>query len=124
MVLQCTHRPLRTFTPANPAGNSQELVPAFVAQRSNASGVYTGPRCDLVHIDGDHSYQGARIDFVNLLPMMHCSTLVSTGVNWLPLVPCSCLVIIQYPAAHVHCWQVAIRCTDVANVPMVHCSTW
>ena len=52
-------------------------MPAYVAEHSDASGVYTGPRCDLVHIDGDHSYQGARIDFVNLLPMMHCSTLVS-----------------------------------------------
>ena len=80
-------------------------MPAFVAQHSNASGVYTGPRCDLVHIDGDHSYQGARIDFVNMLPMMHCSTLVSpeeNKVNWLPLMPCSRLVNMPHPAAG-HC---------------------
>ena len=40
------------------------------------AGIYRGVHCDLVHIDGDHSYIGSRTDFINFFDMLHCNTLV------------------------------------------------
>lgn len=56
-------------------GRSHELVPQYVANHTTA-GVYKGPKCDLVHIDGDHSFPGVHGDFVHLFPMMHCDTVL------------------------------------------------
>ena len=39
-------------------------------------GTYRGALCDLVHLDGDHSYIGTRTDLINIFDMLHCSTLL------------------------------------------------
>lgn len=57
-------------------GLSGDVIPAFVRGHSSPDGTYTGPVCDIVHIDGDHSYLGLRTDIASLLPMMACHTLV------------------------------------------------
>jgi hypothetical protein len=57
-------------------GRSRELIPSFVTNHTSGTGVYEGTKCDLVHIDGDHSFEGARADFENMYPMMHCDTVI------------------------------------------------
>ncbi|CAL5224027.1 g6647 [Coccomyxa viridis] len=56
-------------------GSSLDLVPSYIASHSHA-GNYAGPECNLVHIDGDHAYNGVKADFYNMLPMMNCNTLL------------------------------------------------
>jgi len=50
------------------AGDSKETVPGYA--RSAA-----GAKCDVIHIDGDHSYPGARADYANFRALAHESTL-------------------------------------------------
>lgn len=57
-------------------GRSHELVPQYIANHTVTGGAYSGPKCDLVHIDGDHSFPGVHGDFVNMFPMMHCDTVL------------------------------------------------
>ena len=45
-------------------GNSHKSVPKWVTAERDS-----GRRCDLVHIDGLHSYTGVILDFLNLWPM-------------------------------------------------------
>ncbi|KAK9917991.1 hypothetical protein WJX75_000315 [Coccomyxa subellipsoidea] len=54
-------------------GDSAVLLPQFVANHTVA-GVYQGPKCDLVHIDGNHGFDGVRSDFHNMYPMMSCDS--------------------------------------------------
>lgn len=54
-------------------GDSTVLVPQYIANHTTA-GVYGGPTCDLVHIDGSHSFEGASADFKNMYQMMTCDS--------------------------------------------------
>lgn len=54
-------------------GDSAVLIPVYFKDHST-NGVFNGPVCDLVHIDGDHSAEAARRDFENLFPMMNCNS--------------------------------------------------
>lgn len=54
-------------------GDSAVLLPQFVANHSVA-GEYQGPKCDLVHIDGNHGFEGVQADFKNMYPMMTCDS--------------------------------------------------
>jgi len=55
-------------------GDSGETIPKFIRKRRKQSRPL--PACDLVHVDGMHTYAYAFKDTVNLMPMMSCDTLI------------------------------------------------
>jgi hypothetical protein len=50
-------------------GDSKTRVPAWAA-------AHPGERCDVIHIDGDHAFEGVQADVANLQALAHPGTLV------------------------------------------------
>lgn len=56
-------------------GNSAESIPRFTSEH-DVDDHHAGITCDLVHIDGDHSFEGAQADFQNFYPLMTCDSMI------------------------------------------------
>ncbi|WPT12569.1 Glucoside xylosyltransferase 2 [Picochlorum sp. SENEW3] len=53
-------------------GNSREIIPQYMDKLRSGS----VDRCDIMFVDGDHSYEGARIDFTNSIQIMSQESLL------------------------------------------------
>lgn len=71
-VVAFLKRTLANFTMV--VGDSTASIPAFIQRKRSKRRVL--PRCDLVHVDGGHTYKLAWQDTLNLLPLMDCSTTI------------------------------------------------